>query len=673
MNSASLPTEFSRPSAPALLSAIAGSTLSALLLFTDINQNWIVAGIAIFLTVLISIYLQLVCVQTRRAARMIANGTSELALFQQLLQTEKTSRTISHHALQLQDRAIELSAIAISIYDARLADAPLMYVNPAFEKMTGYLSADLIGISCCKLHLDEQMNSPMEQLHTLLETRSAGNFLLRNRRKDGSIFWSDMHFSPVEDDSGEITHFVATQTDVTALKIYEERVMHTTRYDALTGLANRFLLRDRVSSALYQAAAQKREIRVLFLGLDRFKLVNEVAGHATGDQVLKILAERLRGCVTASDTVSRFGGDEFVVLLQAPLDEEAANKAINCIMSRVALPVGLDGNSIFVSCSVGVSVFPTDGDDAESLIQYAASAMHGAKSKGPNSYDYFTPQMNERALDRGRLESDLRVALDRQQFFLHYQPQVDLRSGRIVGVEALIRWQHPVRGRVAPGEFIGLAEETGLIVPIGAWVMQTACRQMKLWQSQGFSDMRISVNLSAKQFSDETLVDSISTILRETGLDPKSLELELTESLVMSDADGGFGILRALKSLGLSLAVDDFGTGYSSLAYLKHLPIDTLKIDQSFVNDITDDLDDAVIVTSIISLAHNLRLSVVAEGVETSEQLSFLQINGCDEIQGNRFSHPVPADDFTLLLKQRKSIPPYIRLQAEELAGCPSL
>ena len=673
MNSASLPTKSLSLSTPALLSAIAGLILAALLLFADMNQNWIAAGITIFLTVLISVYLQIIGLQARQAARMIANGTSELALFQQLLRTEKTSRTISHHALSLQDRAIELSAIAISIYDAKRTAAPLLYVNPAFERMTGYASADLIGIKCCELHLDEQMSPSTEQLRALLETRSSGNFLLRNRRKDGSIFWSDMHFSPVADESGEITHFVATQTDVTALKTYEEKILHTTRYDALTGLANRFFLRDRFRTALVHAAAQNREVWILFLGLDRFKLVNEVAGHAAGDQVLKILADRLGGCISATDTVSRFSGDEFVILLQAPSDEKAATEAIDCIMSRVALPVCLDGNNIFVSCSVGVAVFPTDGDDVETLIQHADSAMHGAKARGPNSYHYFTPQMNERALERGRLESDLRVALDRQQLFLHYQPKVDLRSGRIVGMEALIRWQHPLRGLVAPGEFIGLAEEAGLIVPIGAWVIQTACRQMKRWQSQGFVDLRISVNLSAKQFSDEALVGSIATILRETGLHPKFLELELTESLVMTDADGGFGTLRGLKALGLSLAVDDFGTGYSSLAYLKHLPIDTLKIDQSFVNDITDDIDDAVIVTSIISLAHNLRLSVVAEGVETSEQLSFLQLNGCDEIQGYRFSHPVSAEDFTLLLEQRKSIPPYIRSPAKELIGCTNL
>ena len=653
---------------PALLSAASGVTLAAVLLIANLDQNWIAASIAIVLTAFISVYLQLVSALARRAAQMVATGTTEIMLFQQLLQSEKTSRIIAHHALQLQDRAIELSAIAISIYDATHTDTPLLFVNPAFERMTGYRSADLLGMACCKLHLEEQISTPTEQLRALLETRGSGSFLLRNRRRDGSVFWSDMHISPVEDDNGTVTHFVATQTDVTALKIYEERVLHTTRYDALTGLANRFLLRDRVSSALYRAVAQKREVWVLFLGLDRFKLINEVVGHDTGDRVLKALAERISECVSGADTISRFGGDEFVVLLETPLSDKAAAEVINCIMARVASPVCLDGDKLFVSCSVGVSVFPTDGDDAESLIQHASSAMHRAKKKGPNSFHFFTPQMNERALKRSRLESDLRVALEGEQFFLHYQPQVDLRSGCIVGMEALLRWQHPQRGNIAPGEFIDLAEETGLIVPIGAWVMQTACRQMQIWQLQGFADLRISVNLSAKQFSDENLVESIAAILFETGLDPKCLELELTESLVMTDAGSGFGILQGLKSLGLSLAVDDFGTGYSSLAYLKRLPIDTLKIDQSFVRDITDDIDDAVIVKSIISLAHNLRLSVIAEGVETNEQLSFLQKNGCDEIQGFRFSHPVSANDFSILLEQRKSIPPYVRIESTE--GC---
>ena len=646
---------------PAGFIALTGSAIAIALFSGESNQNWLAGLGAITLTVMIAVYLQIIHVQSRHAARLVAASTGELALFQELLKSEKIGQGISHQALQLQDRAIQLSAVAISIYDATHSDARLLYANPAFEQMTGFSSEELIGVPCCKLHVNEAADESSQQLRLFLKLRTEGNLSLNNRKKDGSLFWTEMHIAPVEDDSGHVTHFVATQTDVTALKIYEQQVLHTARYDALTGLANRSLLRDRVNAALCHAALHQREVWILFLGLDRFKLINEVSGHHAGDQVLKILSERLGNCVSVTDTICRFGGDEFAVLLQAPPDQKAATAAIQRIMSQVSTPVCLEGKTVFLSCSVGISVFPADGCDADTLIQHADSAMHGAKIKGPNSLHYFTPQMSERAVERGRLEADLRVALAGDQFFLQYQPQVDLRSGRIVGMEALIRWQHPQRGKIAPADFIGLAEETGLIVSIGAWVMQTACRQMKVWQDSGFGDLRVSVNMSAKQFSDANLVASIETILHETRLDPKFLELELTESLVMTDVDGGFSILQRLKSLGISLAVDDFGTGYSSLAYLKRLPIDTLKIDRSFVSDITCDDDDAVIVTSIISLAHNLRLSVVAEGVETNEQLSFLQLNGCDEMQGYRFSHPVSAADFTVLLEQRKSLPPYVK------------
>lgn len=663
-------SKYAPMSGAALLIAASGSTISIALFYADLIQNWMAVVVAILLTMLITVYLQLISIQARHAARMVATSASELVLFQELLKNEKIGRSLSQHALQLQDRAIELSAVAISIYDATRPNAPLLYVNPAFERMTGFCSDELLGTACYKVHVAESCCEPAHPLKVLLDAKSEGNLLLHNRRKDGTLVWTEMHFAPVGDATGRITHFVATQTDVTALKVFEERVMHTACYDALTGLANRSLLRDRVCTALSNAAVQQRKVWILFLGLDRFKLVNEASGHDAGDQVLKILAERLGHCVSVTDTISRFGGDEFVVLLQAPPDHKAATDTIESIMAQVALPVHLDGNNVFLSCSIGISVFPTDGNDADILIQHADSAMHGAKMKGPNSFHYFTPQMNERAVERSRMEADLRVALAGEQFFLQYQPQVDLRTGRIVGMEALIRWQHPQRGKIAPADFIGLAEETGMIVSIGAWVMQTACRQMKIWQNAGFGDLRVSVNLSAKQFSDENLVASIATMLHETALDPRFLELELTESLVMTDVDGGFKILQALKLLGISLAVDDFGTGYSSLAYLKRLPIDTLKIDRSFVSDITCGVDDAVIVTSIISLAHNLRLSVVAEGVETNEQLLFLQLNGCDEIQGFRFSHPVSAADLTTLLEQRKSLPPFVKKDLISHSAC---
>lgn len=643
----------------AALTIVAGICLTALLFNGHATLDWAGAVIAGSFTLLIAIYLQLVANHTRYAAEIIAASKAELALSQQLLEYDNAARNFSLHALQLRDRAIELSTDAISIYDAGAPDFPLSYVNPAFERMTGYTSTEILGMPCCLLHGERHAAPSLPLLRALLEGKRAGNVVLRNQKKDGTLFWSEMHIAPVQNVDGVISHFVASQTDVTALRSYQEQLEHKAHYDALTGLANRVLLRERLSVALQFAARSQRSVWVLFLGLDRFKVINETCGHATGDAVLKIVATRLSGCIGRADTLSRFGGDEFVMILQEPQNEKAVVSIIEDIGSVTAEPITLNGANFFVGFSIGIAVYPTDGMDAETLIMHADSAMHGAKCKGMSSFQFYTPLLNQRALERARVEADLRVALEKNQFILHYQPQVDLRVGCVVGMEALIRWQHPERGQVPPVEFIAIAEETGLIVEIGAWVIRTACAQAKAWQEKGFNDLRMSVNLSARQFSDESLVSSIASVLEGTGLAPQYFQLELTETLVMADVERGIGILRDLKTLGVSIAVDDFGTGYSSLSYLKRLPIDTLKIDRSFVNDIALGEDDAVIVSAIISLAHNLRLFVVAEGVETNDQLSFLQVHGCDEIQGYLFSRPLSQTDFTLLLEQEKSLPPY--------------
>lgn len=643
----------------ATMALVAGGCLTVLLFGGPAAYDWpgvLVAGI---FTLLIAVYLQLVANHTRHAAEIIAESKAELVLSQQLLEYDSAARVFSVQALQLRDRAIELSADAISIYDARAADFPVTYVNPSFERMTGYTSTEILGMPCCRLHGEQHSASSLPLLQLLLEGKRAGTVALRNQKKDGTVFWSDMHVAPVQNADGVISHFVASQTDVTALRAYQEQLEHKVHYDALTGLANRVLLRERLSVAVQFAASSQRPVWVLFLGLDRFKVINETRGHAAGDTVLKTLALRLSGCAGRADTLSRFGGDEFVMILLEPPDEKAVVKIVENIGTVTTKPITLNGANYFVGVSIGIAVYPTDGSDAETLIMHADSAMHGAKSKGMSSFQFYTPLLNQRALERARVEADLRVALENKQFVLHYQPQVDLRVGCVVGMEALIRWQHPERGQVLPAEFIGIAEETGLVVDIGAWVIRTACAQAKAWQEKGFHDLRLSVNLSARQFADESLVSSIASVLETTGLAARYLQLELTETLVMADVERGIGILRDLKKLGISIAVDDFGTGYSSLSYLKRLPIDTLKIDRSFVNDIALGEDDAVIVSSIISLAHSLRLFVVAEGVETNDQLSFLQINGCDEIQGYLFSRPVSHGDFTILLEQEKSLPPY--------------
>jgi diguanylate cyclase (GGDEF)-like protein/PAS domain S-box-containing protein len=437
-----------------------------------------------------------------------------------------------------------------------------------------------------------------------------------------------------------------------ARRKYAQQLEYHAGHDILTGLPNRALLQDRLNQAIAYASRYSYPVWVLFLDLDHFKYVNDSLGHKAGDQVLKVIAARLQSAVREADTVARLGGDEFVMVLPERIDERLATGVVQRIMESIEQPLTAEGHEFFLGCSIGVAVYPGDGEDPETLVKNADIAMYRAKETGRNNFQFYTAAMNERLLERLRIESDLRNALERGEFVLHYQPQIDMHTGRTVGMEALIRWNHPTLGMLSPVRFIGQAEETGLIVPIGDWVLRTACAQAAAWREAGLGDLRIAVNLSARQFGQHDLTQSIATTLRETGLPPHLLELELTESLVMTDIDHAVALLGELKVLGILLALDDFGTGHSSLLYLKRLPIDTLKIDQSFVRDIAHVPDDAAIVVSIISLAHNLKRQVIAEGVETREQLDYLERHGCREMQGYYFSKPVPADEFEQLLRR---------------------
>ncbi len=437
---------------------------------------------------------------------------------------------------------------------------------------------------------------------------------------------------------------------------YEAELEFHANHDTLTGLASSNLLDDRLGQALAYAERYGHQVWIVCIDLDRFKFVNDTLGHKSGDLVLRLVSERLQNAVREMDTVARLGGDKFVLVLSEASDEKLSSTAVQRLMDAVAPPFRLEGYEFFLTCSIGIAIYPADGADPETLIKHADIAMYRAKELRGNNFQFYTEGMNARALERLRIEGALRTALERNEFLLHYQPQVDLRTGRVVGMEALLRWQHPELGMIPPVRFIGLAEEIGLIVPIGAWVMRAACIQNKAWQDAGLGHLRVAVNLSARQFYQENLVASVAAMLEETGLEPAFLEIELTESMVMTDVERTIGILRGLKELGVHLSIDDFGTGYSSLSYLKRFPIDLLKIDQSFVRDITIDPDDAAIVTSIISLAHSLRLCVTAEGVETAAQLAYLQRHGCDLIQGYYFSTPMPASGFAQLLRQGKCL-----------------
>jgi diguanylate cyclase (GGDEF)-like protein len=456
----------------------------------------------------------------------------------------------------------------------------------------------------------------------------------------------------IRNDKGELLRFDGIAIDISERKTYEARIEYLADHDALTNLPNRNLLGDRITQAMAHVRRNGLLLALLFLDLDRFKDVNDSFGHAFGDALLLEVSGRIKQVVREGDTVARHGGDEFIILLtdiQQPQDVSAVALKI---FSAFSTPFLISGHELFVSTSIGATLYPDDGDDLQSLLRNADTAMHRAKEEQGNAFQFYSREMSVRALERSKLESALRRALERKEFELFYQPKVDTGSGRIIGAEALIRWHHPDLGLVSPTRFIPMAEEIGLIIPIGDWVLHTACAQNKAWQDAGLPLISVSVNLSARQFSQEGLVESVAEALQNMGLDAKHLELELTESMVMNSAEQFITKLQELENLGVQLSIDDFGTGYSSLSYLKRFPLHHLKIDQSFVRDIATDADDAAITSSVIALGHSLNLKVIAEGVETEEQVAFLRSHHCDEMQGYYFSKPLPATEFASLLQQ---------------------
>jgi diguanylate cyclase (GGDEF)-like protein/PAS domain S-box-containing protein len=451
-------------------------------------------------------------------------------------------------------------------------------------------------------------------------------------------------------------------------KLAEDQLRFIATHDSLTDLPNRSLFNERLRHALHQSTRYSRGIAVMFIDMDRFKVVNDSLGHGAGDRLLQDSAKRLAECLRESDTVARLGGDEFVVMIEnftAPKDAIAVAQKV---LASLARPFFVDGQEFLMSASIGISTFPDDGKDAETLLKNADIAMYRAKDQGRNNYQFYSAQMNKHTFERLAMESSLRRAVERNEFLLHYQPKLDLRTGVIVGVEALVRWQHPDWGMVSPAQFIPLAEETGLIVQIGEWVLNAACEQNKRWRDQGIPPLRVAVNLSARQFAQKTLLSDIAKTIAQSGLTPECLELEITESLVMTNPEHATEILHKLKAMGISLSIDDFGTGYSSLAYLKRFPIDCVKIDRSFIKDIPTEADDMAITKGVIALAHSLRLKVVAEGVETVEQQDFLRSNGCDEMQGYLFSKPLPAEEVTTLLKTHTQKPSLTVVDPRKLA-----
>jgi diguanylate cyclase (GGDEF)-like protein len=460
------------------------------------------------------------------------------------------------------------------------------------------------------------------------------------------------------DADGRVWRVTGTVQDITERKLAEEQIRHLAYYDGLTGLPNRLLFGERLAQALATARRQGKMLATLCFDLDRFKRINDTLGHSVGDQLLRAVAERLRRSVRESDllgwnepraegeALARLGGDEFILAFAEVARVDDVARAARRVQELLAEPFRLGGHEAFVSASIGISVFPHDGDDAEALLKNADTAMYHAKDAGGNQFQFYAQSMNASALERLELENALRRGLERAEFRLHFQPQVDGPDGRVIGAEALVRWHHPELGLVAPGEFIPLAEESGLIVPLGEWVLRAACAQACAWRDAGLGLGRVAVNLSGRQFRQKNLLEVVRRILAESGADPQLIEIEITESVVMQNAEDTVGTLAALKAMGLRLAVDDFGTGYSSLSYLKRFPLDVLKIDRSFIRDVTCNADDAAIAKTIIAMAHSLRLEVVAEGVETAAQAAFLAAHGCQIMQGYLYGRPLPAEEF---------------------------
>lgn len=554
-------------------------------------------------------------------------------------------------------RALESSSNGVMITSSTQLDHPIVYVNPAFERITGYTAEEVIGHNGRFLVRDDLAQKGLNEIRACLRERREGQAVVRNYRKDGRLFWNELSIAPVRDESGAMTtHFVSIINDVTERITYEQQLEYHATHDTLTGLVNRNLLNDRIDQAILQARHNGHLVGVLLLDLDRFKLINDGFGHVPADNLLRAVATRLAHCVRDTDTVARLGGDEFVVVLGNVTDADSVASVAAKIMRNLTLPLEVEGKEIFVTASVGIAMYPRDGEHGESLLRNADVAMYRVKEHGRNNYRFYAPEMSHMALDRLDMEGNLRRALERDEITVFFQPVVSLASGRIVGAEALARWNHPRIGMIHPPEFISLAEETGLIIPLGERILRLVCAQIAAWNRAGLPSLRVSVNISARQFRQQDLPELLARMVAESGIDPRELEFELTESMVMHDVENAISMLRELKRIGVTLALDDFGTGYSSLAYLKRFPIDVLKIDRSFVSDIEREADDAAIAHAVIAMAHSLALRVTAEGVENEAQLALLRQYGCDDFQGFLFSRPVPAEEFMLMLKNGRSL-----------------
>ena len=564
-------------------------------------------------------------------------------------------RVVEEALFEEKERAqVTLDSIGDAVLTTDLGGR-VTYLNLVAEAMTGWSREEALGRPLSEVFriIDgaTRRAAPNPAQHAIEENRTVGlaadSVLIR---RDGSESAIEASAAPIPTRHGRVSGAVIVFHDVSESRAMVRKMAHLAHHDFLTGLPNRVLLTERLAQAIGLARRRCRQVALLFLDLDYFKHINDSLGHAVGDQLLQSVAGRLSGCVRQTDTVCRQGGDEFVILLTEIEQPQDAGRVAEKLLVAFAEPHPIGQHELHVTLSIGISVYPDDGINAETVMQNADTAMYHAKANGRNNYQFFAAGMNSRAVRRLGVETGLRRALRQGEFRLHYQPQIDLASGTMTGVEALIRWLDPAFGLTAPSGFVPIAEECGLIVPIGRWVLREACRQVRSWLDAGLHAVPVAVNISAQEFRQAGFVEGVAAILRETGLAPRYLELELTENILMHDIESSARVLAALKAMGVRLAIDDFGTGYSSLGYLKRFPIDTLKIDQSFVRDLATDADDATIVSAVIGMGRNLKQRVIAEGVETDAQLAFLRAQQCDQGQGFLFNHPLPAEDFARLL-----------------------
>ena len=552
-----------------------------------------------------------------------------------------TARKESEQLLALRGKALDSSVNGIFITGSPESGSLIEYANPAIEQITGYAASELVGSNCRVLQGQQTGQPAVADIGRALREGGSCKVVLENYRKDGRSFWNELTIAPVRDENGVITHHIGVVNDVTERARYQQELEREANFDSLTGLPNRNLLGDRLEQMLSHAKRAQERLAVVMLDLDNFKFVNDSLGHEAGDKLLIQTAARLTHTMREQDTVARYAGDEFVLILGNCADDESVSSLMSRVLAAMSEPLTIAEHRLSVTCSIGISMYPDDGADSGTLLRHADLALYRAKENGRNSFEFFEPDMSRRVHERMWLARDLRAGMEQGQFYLHYQPQVDLRSGRVVGAEALARWRHPEQGEIMPARFIPVAEDSGLIMPIGEWILHAACSQCKAWHDAGLPRIRVSVNLSALQIRQRGFMQIVSRVLEHCGLAPQYLELEVTESLLMAQTDEVVGTLEEMRRIGIRLAIDDFGTGYSSLNYLKRLPVDKLKIDGSFLKDVPHDVSNRSITLAVIALARNMGLTVTAEGVETEEQLAFLREHDCDEIQGYHFSRPV--------------------------------